>query len=155
MKTSLSEAPSGLHLSPSDTPSSHLLDTSAEGEISVASSTVKSENGTHSGLLVPDEDSRGIFFMFQSADCISVSSNAFTSMSPGAPSARLDEPPGSGPVRESLPSLQFLLQRSKFVSLTYAIFDTSILPLTLSGATISPIVGSIRLRPEDSRAASE
>ena len=135
MKESLREAPNGFHLSPSEDCSSQRLETSEEGGISVASSTEKSVNGTHSGLLVPEEESLGILFTFQSINSKSVSIRAWFSTNPGSPSARFEMLPGSGPVRESRPRLQFLLHLSKFVSLTYAIFETSILPFVFRGAT--------------------
>ena len=149
MKESLSEAPSGFHLSPSLGLSSHLLDFSDESGISVASSTEKSVNGTANGLLVPLVESRGILLTLQFNESSFVSEIAFDSASPGLPRVRVDSLPGSGPVMESLPSLQFLIHLLRLVLLTNAILETSILPLDFVGATMSPISGSIMLIPEE------
>ena len=149
MKESLSEAPSGFHLSPAWGLSSHLLDFSDESGISVASSTEKSVNGTAKGLLVPLVESRGILLTLQFNDSSSVSIIAFDSASPGLPRVGVDSLPGSGPVMESLPSLQFLIHLLRLVSLTIAILDTSILPFDFVGATMSPTSGSIMLIPAE------
>ena len=139
MKESLNEAPSGCHLSPSNGFSSHLFDFSEDSGMSVASSTEKSVNGTASGLLVPLVESLGILLTLQFSDSSWVSIIAFDSASPGFPSAGVESLPGSGPVTESLPSLQFLIHLLILLLLTGAIFETSILPLDFVGATMSPI----------------
>ena len=149
MKESLNEAPSGCHLSPSNGFSSHLFDFSEDSGMSVASSTEKSVNGTASGLLVPLVESLGILLTLQFSDSSWVSIIAFDSASPGFPSAGVESLPGSGPVTESLPSLQFLIHLLILLLLTGAIFETSILPLDFVGATMSPISGSIMLIPEE------
>ena len=149
MKESLNEAPSGCHLSPSNGFSSHLFDFSEDSGMSVASSTEKSVNGTASGLLVPLVESLGILLTLQFSDSSWVSIIAFDSASPGFPSAGVESLPGSGPVTESLPSLQFLIHLLILLLLTSAILETSILPLDFVGATMSPISGSIMLIPEE------
>ena len=83
MKLSLSEAPSGCHLSPSTGEFCHFIDVSEDSGMSVASSTVKSVKGTDSALLVPLVESLGILFTLQFTDPSPVSSIALDSASPG------------------------------------------------------------------------
>ena len=149
MKLSLSDAPSGCHLSPDKGLSSHLFDLSEESGISDASSTEKSMKGTDKALLVPLVERRGILLTLQLTDSNFVSTRAFDSASPGLPVAATDSLPGRGPVTDSLPNLQFLLHLSKLLLLTDAILETSILPFVFVGATISPISGSMMLRPDE------
>ena len=83
MKLSLSDAPSGFHLSPSAGDSFHLIDLSEDSGISVASSTVKSVKGTDKALLVPLVESLGILLILQFTDSKPVALMALDSASPG------------------------------------------------------------------------
>ena len=94
MKLSLSEAPSGCHLSPSAGEPCHFIDVSEDSGMSVASSTVKSVKGTDSALLVPLVESLGILFTLQFTDSSPVFSIALVSASPGFPCATESSLPG-------------------------------------------------------------